>query len=160
MYVHLFTGIRQARSFDVVSHLRQKSSHTEELIVTRLIVAPACVRDVARGQWSLWFPGGRSSVINSVASRTRTSCWAHINEWGSSMPRANTETASISTDSGSHSFSLKGGSNTSTRTCCSCDAFQDSEGFEVWQTVRRWGWLQFLTRTHAPFQDFVTFQSP
>lgn len=44
-------------------------------------------------------PGGRSSVINSVASRTQTPCWAHSNEWGSSVPPAG-----ISTVSGSHSF--------------------------------------------------------
>jgi len=44
-------------------------------------------------------PGGRSSVINSVASRTQTPCRAHSNEWGSSVP-----SAGIATFSGSHSF--------------------------------------------------------
>ena len=78
-------------------HLHQPSCpspafHTQESR-TRLHKGQLSVPDV------VMIPGGRSSVINSVASRTQTPCWAHSNEWGSSLPPAG-----ISTFSGSHSF--------------------------------------------------------
>ena len=76
-----FTSIPQARMSD-------KAAHGETHSLSSLHAAS-----------DVMIPGGRSSVINSVASRTQTPCRAHSNEWGSSVP-----SPGIATFSGSHSF--------------------------------------------------------
>ena len=89
--------IRQQSAF-INPHLHQQHSMSKD-------VRQGCTRGNSQSLTSLHaasdvtIPGGRSSVINSVASRTQTPCWAHSNEWGSSVPPAR-----ISTFSGSHSF--------------------------------------------------------
>jgi len=76
-----FTSIPEARMSD-------KAAHGGTHSLTSLHAAS-----------DVMIPGGRSSVIISVASRTQTPCRAHSNEWGSSVPPA-----SIASFSGSHSF--------------------------------------------------------